>query len=140
MITSAEQFIAAIENGAYAATDSIPDAVLLDVCKRFPDYKENVILNKLVPLSILEMLVTDPDARVRGFVAMKRKLPRALFELLVKDQDEGVRYTAACNRSIPMDILVDLCDDVSEHVSSNARERLHYRQTGRGAGSDRTEP
>lgn len=65
---------------AERVTDEVSEEILLDVIARFPRVRTVVALNKTVALCVLEVLVKDPDPRVRFMVAMKRKLAPNISE------------------------------------------------------------
>jgi hypothetical protein len=54
-----------------AAHDEAPVEVWLEVIRRWPDMRFWVAQNKTVPVSILEILVNDPDEKVRDMVLRK---------------------------------------------------------------------
>lgn len=94
MIQSAEQFVrlrSSEDPAEYhrAAHEEADVAVWLDVIDRYPDMRFWVAHNKTVPLVILELLASDPDVRVRSFVATKRKIGIDLLEKLALDEDEA---------------------------------------------------
>ena len=107
-----------------AAYDPAPEEVWLDVIDRYPDMKVWVVRNKTVPLNILEILIDDPDDRVRHTVATKRKLTLEMFEKLATDPDEAVRNTIACNKKTPLSVLKTLCSDSWSEVSEHAQRRI----------------
>jgi hypothetical protein len=87
MLNSAEQFRSLRESDdpneyRRAAHDEAPIEVWLDVVARMSDMRFWVAQNKTVPIEVLEQLADDPDPRVRGMVAGKRKLPETPLELL----------------------------------------------------------
>src|SRR5437870_4898487 len=55
-----------------AAHDEAPLEVWMEVVRRWPDMRFWVAQNKTVPLSVLEVLVNDPDEKVRDMVLRKR--------------------------------------------------------------------
>jgi hypothetical protein len=124
MISSAKEFIDLRQDNDRRAThDLANEAVWLDIISQYPNYKEWVIHNKTVPLTILRLLAKDADARVRSVVAMKRKCDTELLELLARDSDEGVRHQVACNKKTPQYILDRLRNDASPLVAEAAKGR-----------------
>lgn len=124
MINSAKEFIdLRQDNDPRATHDLAHEAVWLDVIRKYPDYKEWVVHNKTIPLSILRLLAKDSDARVRSVVAMKRKCDKEVFELLARDSDEEVRHQVARNKKTPRHILDWLRNDSSPLVAEAARGR-----------------
>jgi len=107
-----------------AALEPTTEEIWIEVIERFPEMREWVAINKTVPVSILRVLATDADARVRSTVATKRKLNRELFELLARDPDDSVRDRVAWNPKVPADLLALLAQDSVEFVASSARERI----------------
>lgn len=108
----------------WAAQAEAPIRVWLEVISNFPDMKIWVILNKMVPLEILEILARDESQLVRSTVADKRKLSLELFELLARDHDDMVRHRIACNKKAPQHLLQQLMNDVSPYVRDMAIKRL----------------
>ena len=99
-------------------------AVWMDVIRRYPDLRKWVVLNKTVPVEVLETLSRDVDPGIRRRVAAKRKLTPELFASLATDKDENVRFEVASNRKVPLGILKMLVADESGFVASKACERL----------------
>jgi Leucine rich repeat variant len=129
VINTAEEFVALRtsddpEMYRRAAHDHATEDVWLEVINGYPEMRSWVVLNKTVPLSVLELLATDPDSSVRSAVAMKRKLPPALMERLADDANEGVRRAVAANKSTPPDLLRRLLSDPWDGVVEVARRRL----------------
>lgn len=110
-----------------AAHDDAPEEVWFQVLADRPDMRFWVAQNKTVPLSVLRVLATDGDDRVRSMVARKRKLDRGLFEVLAADRDDGVRCSVARNAKVPEDILATLAADEEAFVRAVAKEKLHNR-------------
>jgi hypothetical protein len=76
MIDSADEFrrLRVSENPEEfhrAAHDEAPVEVWLEVIRRWPDMRFWVAQNKTVPLSVLKVLVNDPDWKVRDMVLRK---------------------------------------------------------------------
>jgi hypothetical protein len=129
MIHSADEFrrlrtSSKPEEQVRAASEEAPEGVWREVVEAHSEMRFWVAQNKTVPLSILRMLASDEDERVRSMVAMKRKLDSELFALLASDGDAAVRHTVACNRSAPRDVLTLLSRDVEQFVAQAATERL----------------
>lgn len=126
MISSAQEFIELRErNDARAAHDQAPEAVWREVLRQFPTFKEWVVRNKTVPISILSELANDPDPRVRYEVAAKRKCPARILKQLANDIDESVRLRVACNAKAPEPLLEQLRHDPSSVVAQAVEERLN---------------
>lgn len=129
MIQDADEFVAlrtsdVPEEYHRAAYEPATEEVWLDVIERYPDMRWWVAQNKTVPMSILELLSTDPDARVREMVAAKRKLTRELMERLARDPVDSVRARVVYNRSTPGDIVSRLVSDPVPFVAEAARRRV----------------
>lgn len=125
MIRSASEFILLRdENDARATHDEAPEDVWMEVLRVHPDYREWVIHNKTVPLPVLKLLAGDSDARIRSFVATKRKCDHDLFQLLASDPDETVRARVAYNRKAPKDVLQQLQADSSALVREALQSRI----------------
>jgi hypothetical protein len=82
MIESPEEFrrLRESENPAEyrrAAHDEASIEVWLEVIRRWPDMRVWVAQNKTVPVSVLEILVNDPDEKVRDMVLRKRSWRRS---------------------------------------------------------------
>ena len=74
-----------------------------------------------LPMTLVEVLVRDPSARVRRLVARREEVPPALLRELSRDtaDDPGygtVHKSAAGNPSMPMDVLLALAE--SEFVQN----------------------
>lgn len=125
MISSAQEFIELREqNDARAVYDRAPEAVWREVLRSFPTFKEWVVRNKTVPVSILSDLANDPDPRVRFEVAAKRKCPVKTLGRLACDADESVRLRVAYNAKTPGPLLEQLRHDPSDLVAKAVEERL----------------
>src|ERR1035437_3630551 len=129
MITSAQEFLwlrhtSNRENDLRASTDTAPHEVRIERIGTFPDMKVWVVRNKTVPLAVLTLLATDPDANVRSAVATKNKLPLDLMALLANDPDESDRKSVACNKNADFSVLDKLARDQSDLVSTPARNRI----------------
>ncbi len=110
-----------------ATNDEASEQVWLEVIERFPDLRDWVAHNKTVPLSVLELLSNDKDARVRSAVAAKRKLSAALRQKLAQDHDASVRARIAYNAKCELEILKVLATDQEEFVRDAAISKLHAR-------------
>ena len=129
MIESAEEFVRLRESEIEeeyerAATDELPLNVCLDIIARFPHKKQWVVINKTVPIEILELLADDEDENVRFEVASKRKLTRDLFLKLSKDPDATVRGRIVFNAKTPIDILRGMYPDSWDHLNEPLRKRI----------------
>lgn len=129
MIASADEFVhlrtsADPQDYERASREEASDSVWLEVVARYPGMREWVAHNKTVPVSILKMLASDDDERVRFQVAQKRKLTADLFDLLSRDPAQCVRERIAWNAKTPRLILSRLAADVDERVAAEARRRL----------------
>jgi len=129
MILSAEEFVRlrtsdVREEYVRAADEGAPVGVWRDIISRFPEMREWVAHNRMVPLEVLEILAHDSQSQVRAVVAGKRKLSAELFELLSQDSDEVVRQRVAYNKKAPMHIIKRLALDQVPMVSSVALLRL----------------
>lgn len=106
MISSAQEFAELRErNDPRAAHDDAPEAVWQDVLRQFPAFKEWVVRNKKIPISILCDLADDPDPRIRVEIATKRKCPPSLLERLACDAEESVRLRVAHNAKTPLHFI-----------------------------------
>lgn len=129
MISSAEEFVAlrSSENPEEyhrAAWEEAPDEVWHEVIERYPDYRVWVAHNKSVPIEILRILADDHDARVRSFVASRRKLDEETQEKLARDPESGVRMRVAYNKKASERVLALLLDDPWDEIRKVARDRL----------------
>lgn len=125
MISSAQEFVELREqNDPRAVHDGAPEAVWREVLRLFPTFKEWVVRNKTVPVSILSDLANDADPRVRFEVAAKRKCPAKILEQLACDPDESVRLRVAYNAKTPEPLLEHLRHDPSGLVAKAVEERL----------------
>lgn len=145
-ITTAEEFVSFLEDDDIEVQQSarLCTATLdvwRDIILGYPDFKFWVILNKTVPLEILDELSRDPDVGVRMNIARKGKLPREIFERLAVDENADVRRTLAYNRKLPIHLLDKLTNDPDEKVQKSALDlvagaRLRF---GRAAQAARFE-
>ena len=124
MIVSAEEFAGLRRSEVpaeyqRAGNEQASVEVWLSVLAQFPDLREWVAHNKTVPISVLERLAYDPDARVRATVASKRKLTSELQRILAQDPDCSVRERLACNSKCEIEVLRKLARD-SEAIVRDA--------------------
>lgn len=129
MILSAEEFILlrTSDNSKdqwRAGTEEADITVWLIVINDYPEYKKWVVYNKTVPMEILEILMTDPDPKVRGVIARKRKINDKIFEVLSKDPDENVRYDLICNTKLPIEKLKKIDVSDSDWLKEQLREKI----------------
>jgi hypothetical protein len=129
MIRSANEFFQLSEENSPRAVGeaAVSEDVWFEVIRSYPTLKEWVIQNKTVPISVLRVLATDQDTRVRFSVAMKNKCNEEILEWLSRDPDETVRVRVAWNRKASPAILEKLANDASELVRSAVRERSSQR-------------
>jgi len=135
MITSAEEFVelrTSEDPDIYsrAVLESAPEEVWLAVITKYPDMKRAVVHNKTIPISILRLLMADPNPRVRSAVAEKRKLSHDMFEKLAMDPDLSVRGRIVWNRKTPLSILRELANDEDPDIAEGARERIKEIEQG----------
>lgn len=107
-----------------AATEPASTEVWNEVIERYPDARFWVAQNKTVPLEILAILASDPDAQVRRMVAAKRKLTPELLASLASDEDDAVRMSVARHKNTPHEILENLRSDSWSEVRLVASQRL----------------
>lgn len=129
MIRTAAEFVSLRESHdpndyRRAAHDDAPLDVWLEVIASFPHMKKWVVLNKTVPVVVIEALARDEDPTIRSVVAMKRKAPADVLRELSSDAEAGVRATVASNPNTPLDVLRNLTADREAFVAELARERL----------------
>ena len=123
MITSASEFYRLRESANpeeynRAAHDEAAIEVWMEIIQARPDMRFWVAQNKTIPISILEILVTDEDAKVRDMVARKRKITEAIAHTLAQDSDETVRAALARNGNLPESARAILKVDSSPLVLS----------------------
>jgi hypothetical protein len=133
VIVSADDFFRLLHSqdsqvGRQARFDEAPIDVWLEVIDRYPEERVAVVLNKSVPLAVLEILVDDPDVDVRYLVAMKRKLSPGLLEHLSRDVDESIRMRVAQHRSTSRETLNFLLDDPWIDIRTSVGERLRAQE------------
>jgi hypothetical protein len=138
MIRSVAEFVhlrnsEVAEEQARATSEDANEGVWLGVIKYHPELRKWVAHNKTVPLSIIKLLVDDPDPVTRTWVAHKRKLDRAMFVALAADSDAGVRHALVNNTKLPPDLLRKLAEDPIELVATSATERLQKRASPKDA-------
>ena len=129
MIESAEEFTRLRESEipeeyVRSAEDELPLEIGMELVKNFPEMKQWVVINKTVPIEILELLADDEDENVRFEVASKRKLTRDLFLKLSKDPDATVRGRIVFNAKTPIDILRGMYPDSWDHLNEPLRKRI----------------
>ncbi|MFG3096389.1 hypothetical protein [Streptomyces sp. NPDC048202] len=129
MIETADEFVR-LRNSSdplecrRAVADEAPPQVWTEVVDRYPEERVAVAQNKTVPLTVLETLVDDPDARVRFMVAMKRKLSPDLLERLAHDVDESIRMRVAQHMNTSRETLESLRNDPWSEIRTAVAERL----------------
>ncbi len=128
MITSAQEFCRLRESSnpqeyLRAATEAAPIGVWREIISSRPDMRIWVVLNKAVPLAILEELAESPDVDVRESVARKRKVTDAIAVRLAKDKEETVRAALARNRKLSESVLRILRLDTSQLVQEALESR-----------------
>ena len=129
MIQSAEEFVRLRcsdnrEEYTRAAHEPAPEDVWIDVIDRYPDMRVWVVRNKTVPVSILRILLGDPDWRVRHALAQTRRLTAEMFAELAQDPDETVRRAIVGNKKAPREVLQTLASDAITLVAEAAKDRL----------------
>ena len=129
MIESAQEFLRLTTSEVRdeylrAVHEEAPLSVWQEVISTMPHMKEWVVLNKNVPIQILEILAYDTDIRVRFAVAMKRKLPDSLQLVLARDSDEAVRDRIVYNAKVKKSVLEILAIDVEPGIRERALDRL----------------
>lgn len=90
--------------------------IWMEVVAARPDMRFWVAQNKTVPAQVLEILASDPDARVRDMVARKRKITESIALKLADDPEETVRASLACNSKLPPSAAAKLQQDKSPLV------------------------
>ena len=125
MIQSANEFVQLTEENSSRAVGeaAVSEDVWFEVIRSFPTFKEWVVQNKTVPISVLRVLATDQDTKVRFFVAMKNKCDEEILQQLSSDPDEAVRVRVVWNRKASPSILEKLANDSSELVRSAVMDR-----------------
>jgi hypothetical protein len=91
-----------------AVSDEASLEVWREILEEMPEMRFWVAQNKTVPIEILDLLATSPDAQVRDMVARKRKITESIAIRLAADPDEIVRAALARNLKLPgaaLDIL-----------------------------------
>jgi hypothetical protein len=139
-IASAEEFVRLRESPEREdylrpVREEVSLAVLRDVIARFPDHRETVVLNKFVPVELLEELCSDEDWSVRNWIAKKRSLPEHLQVRLTADPHDVVRRSLVDNKRATRRCLEALVDDPFEWIREKARKRLadgDFRPAARG--------
>ena len=107
-----------------AAHEPAPIEVWWEALRRFPELREWVAHNKMIPDEILAELAADADPRVRAVVAAKRRLSPALQLRLASDVDEGVRQRLVWNARATRGTLERLAGDAWPELAEKARARL----------------
>ena len=125
MIQSANEFVRLSEENSprAVAEAAVSDDVWFEVIRSYPAFREWVIQNKTVPISVLRVLATDEDSKVRFSVAMKNQCDEQILERLASDPDETVRVRVARNKNTSPSILKKLAGDPSELVRAAVRDR-----------------
>ncbi len=107
-----------------ATHDCADEDVWLAVMRDYPEFKEWIVHNKTVPLSVLRILAVDPEPRVRFLVATKCKCPPEILEQLARDEDETVRARVAYNDKTPTAVLDLMRQDPSRLVAEALAARF----------------
>jgi hypothetical protein len=126
-IKSAEQFVAwltSADRDRRATQGAATVEVWLKTIKEYPELRFSVAQNKTVPVSILEILAQDEDARVRWMVAQKGKASPEILQQLATDPVDSVRMRVALNAKTPKTVLASLLQDPWDEVAQIARARL----------------
>jgi hypothetical protein len=126
-IASAEQFVAwltSADRDRRAAQSAVTFEVWLEAIERYPELRFWVAQNKAVPVSILEILAGDEDARVRWMVAQKGKASPDILRQLATDPADSVRMRVALNAKTPQIVLASLLQDPWDEVAKIAQARL----------------
>ena len=113
MIISAEEFVSLRsssnpENYLRSINESTTLEIWFEIIHDYQSMREWVVLNKTIPLEVLETLINDNDPAVRRNIAMKNKLTRNMFDSLIEDKDASVRNRLIYNKNIPKDLLQKL--------------------------------
>ncbi|WP_225642593.1 hypothetical protein [Streptomyces werraensis] len=129
MIETADEFVRLCNSSEpqerrRATLEEASVQVWREVVDQYPEERIGVVQNKTVPLVILEMLIDDPDNRVRFMVAMKRKLSPDLLERLANDVDESIRLRVAQHRNTSRETLESLREDPWSEVRATVEDRL----------------
>ena len=127
MITSAEEFIrlrnSQIPSEYYrSARDESTIDVWMEIITKHPEYKKWVIINKTVPIEVLNYLITDSDPLIRSLIAEKRKLTREMQLVLANDIDVDVRRRLLYNKKLYPEILKRLkLENLESSLPQNAK-------------------
>ncbi|QYN22218.1 hypothetical protein [Amycolatopsis sp. DSM 110486] len=129
MIESADEFVRlcrSLDPGEYrrAALEEASEQVWMEIVDRYPEGRVGVALNKTIPLAVLEVLIDDPNARVRFMVAMKRKLTSGLLERLAQDAEESIRMRVALHKNTSRETLESLRYDPWHEIRATVEDRL----------------
>lgn len=119
----------------YMNSDNIEDQSIarnlplsVDECHRIieshPDLKQWVVLNKKVPVQILDELSRDGDENIRHWVACKNSITPEIAQRFLSDPSPMVRIRLLYNKKVPIPIKMLLLEDEDEWVVEQARERL----------------
>jgi hypothetical protein len=126
-LATVEDFLVAYEReGSDADREwrwmSIAPEVCLALLKR-GFAPQSLLLNKKLPVNVLQVLAAHPDPHIRSLVADKRAAGPVL-RTLASDPDLGVRLRVVWNAKIPADLLRSMLDDPAPEVRENARSRM----------------
>lgn len=129
MIISAEEFVSLRsssnpENYLRSINESTTLEIWFEIIHDYQSMREWVVLNKTIPLEVLETLINDNDPAVRRNIAMKNKLTRNMFDSLIEDKDASVRNRLIYNKNIPKDLLQKLASDKELFVRENAINKI----------------
>ncbi|MCB9855550.1 MAG: hypothetical protein H6818_07655 [Phycisphaerales bacterium] len=136
MITSVQQFIELNDSDSpelrrLGRTLGATDEVWNELLRNHLEYWEAVVLNKSIPIAILDRLAECGNDKVRDLVAMKRKLSLYAMRLLATDADPGVRLTLVRNPKIDIEVLREMLSDEDEYIAGIASQRLsHFEAEG----------
>lgn len=89
-----------------------------------PGLKQWVILNKKVPVQILEELSLDADEDIRWWVACKNAITPAIIERFITDPSTSVRHRLIYNKKVPLSVKLSLLYDEDEWLVNQAQEYL----------------
>jgi hypothetical protein len=133
MITSAEEYELLVEHEdsdvrKRAVYEEATEQTWFAILAKRSDLLAEIAMNKKLPSSIINRLITVGCSRTRSLIAMKRALSDEQFARLAGDEDESVRNMIAKNKKTPVTLLNQLTQDKYNIVADSAINQLQSRR------------
>ena len=132
MIETAAEFVRLVESPDpaerhRAAWEEAPDGVWSELASGHLDMRFWVANNRTIPPSVMRVLASDSDWRVRDRIASKNSCPSDILELLSADSHDSVASVVAGHPNTPDAALHRLAHHPWAHVREKALRQLAAR-------------